>query len=100
MQKEGSASKPLEFVHTNLCGPKRKKPPRGEEYFIFFIDDFSRMCWIGLLKDKYEAFENFNSSKLWLKMNHIEKSNASDLILIEEGNLYQMNSLTFVNNME
>ena len=37
----------------------RKKSPRGEEYYILFIDNFSRMCWIGLLKHKDEAFEKF-----------------------------------------
>ena len=36
------------------------------------------MCWIGLLKHKDEAFEKFQASKLWLKMNQIAKSNASD----------------------
>ena len=60
-EKEGSASKPRELVHTDLCGPSRKKSPRGEEYFILFIDDFSRMCWIGLLKHKDEAFEKFQA---------------------------------------
>jgi len=62
-EKEGSASKPLELVHTDLCGPTRKKSPRGEEYFILFIDDFSRMCWIGLLKHKDEAFKKFKAFK-------------------------------------
>jgi len=64
IEKEGSASKPLELVHTDLCGSSRKKSPRGEEeYFILFIDDFSRMCWIGLLKHKYEEFETLQSFK-------------------------------------
>ena len=63
IEKEGSASKPLELVHTDLCGPSRKKSPRGEEYFILFIDDFSRMCWIGLLKHEDEAFEKFKAFK-------------------------------------
>ena len=63
MEKEGSASEPLELVHTYLSGPSRKKSPHGEEYFILFIDDFSRMCWIGLLKHKYDAFENFQALK-------------------------------------
>jgi len=58
-EKEGSTSKPLELIHTNLCGPTRKKSPHGEEYLILFIDDFSRMCWIGLLKHKDEALKNF-----------------------------------------
>eukprot|EP00253_Pinus_taeda_P036664 PITA_36664 len=63
LEKEGSASKPLGLVHTDLCGPSRKRSPRGEEDFILFIDDFSKMCWIGLLKDKDEAFENFKAFK-------------------------------------
>jgi hypothetical protein len=61
--KEGSSSKPLELIHTDICGPMRKKSPRGEEYYILFIDDFSRMCWIGLLKHKDEAFEKFQIFK-------------------------------------
>jgi len=27
MEKEGSASKPLELVHTDLCGPSTKRSP-------------------------------------------------------------------------
>ena len=62
-EKEGSTSKPLELIHTDLCGPTRKKSPHGEEYFILFIDDFFRMCWIGLLKHKDEEFEKFKAFK-------------------------------------
>eukprot|EP00253_Pinus_taeda_P033627 PITA_33627 len=62
-EKEGSASRPLELVHTDICGPTRKRSPRGEEYFILFIDDFSRMCCIGLMKYKDEAFEKFKTFK-------------------------------------
>ena len=98
IKKEGSTSKPLELIHTDLCGPTRKKSPRGEEYFILFIDYFSRMCWIVLLKHKMKHLKSLKPSKISLKMNKIEKSNVSDLI--EEENSYQMNSLNFVNNME
>lgn len=61
--KEGSTSKPLELIHTDLCVPVRKKSPHGEKFYILFIDDFSRMCWIGLLKQKYEAFDKFEVFK-------------------------------------
>ena len=61
--KEGSTSKPLELIHTDLCGSTRKNAPHGEEYYILFIDDFSRMFWTGLPKHKYEAFENFKVLK-------------------------------------
>lgn len=43
----------------------RKKYPRGEQYFMLFIDDFTRMCWVGLLKYQDEAFEKFKIFKLW-----------------------------------
>jgi len=62
-QKEGSASRPLELVHTYVCGPSRKRSARGEEYFVLFIDDFSRMVWIGLMKHEDKAFEKFKSFK-------------------------------------
>eukprot|EP00253_Pinus_taeda_P009455 PITA_09455 len=62
-KKEGSASRPLELVHADVCGPFRKRSPRGEEYLILFIDDFSRMVWLGLMKHKDEAFEKFQSFK-------------------------------------
>ena len=75
--KEGSASKPLELIHTDLCGPVRKNSPHGEKYYILFIDDFSRMCWIGLIKHKDEAFEKFKifkalvENELYLKIKYI-----------------------------
>ena len=61
--KEGSSSKSLELIHTDLCGLVRKKSPRGEQYYILFIDDFSRMCWISLLKHKDESFDKFKVFK-------------------------------------
>ena len=61
--KEGSSSKPLELIHADICGPMRKNSPLGEEYYILFIDDFSKMCWIGLIKHKDEEFEKFQIFK-------------------------------------
>ena len=40
-----------------------EKFTRGEQDYILFIDDFSRMCWIGLLKHKDEAFEKIQIFK-------------------------------------
>lgn len=62
-EKEGSASMPLELVHTDVCGPFRKRTPQGEEYLILFIDDFSRFVWLGLMKHKEKAFKKFKSFK-------------------------------------
>jgi transposase InsO family protein len=55
--------KPLELVHTDLCGPTRTQSLQGEKYFMFLIDDYSRMTWVTFLKEKYEAFEKFKEFK-------------------------------------
>jgi len=36
---------------------------RGYEYYIIFIDDFSRKTWIFFLKTKNEAFKCFKEFK-------------------------------------
>lgn len=45
----------------------RNNTPCVEQYFILFIDYFTRMCWIGLLKYKYEAFDQFKVFKALVK---------------------------------
>ena len=37
------AKTPLELVHSDLCGPMNVKARGGYEYFISFIDNYSRM---------------------------------------------------------
>jgi len=61
--KEGSTSRPLELIHTDLSGLVNKISLRGEQYFILFIDNFTRMCWIGLSKYKDESFDKFKVLK-------------------------------------
>lgn len=63
--KEYSTTKPLQLVHTDLCGPTRTRGLKGERYFIFLIDDSTRMTWVTFLKDKSQAFERF---KIFRKM--------------------------------
>ena len=57
--KEYSITKPLELVHTDLCGPMRTKGLEGESYFMLLVDDYTRMTWVYFLKKKSEAFEHF-----------------------------------------
>lgn len=87
--KEGTSSKPLELIHIDLCGPMRKKSPRGEQCFILFIDDFTRMCWISFLKHKYEAFDKFKvfkdlvKNELDLKIKFLISDRGGEFILYE-----------------
>ena len=52
-----SSSRPLELIHTDICGPMREETPKGKRYFMFLIYDLTRATWIMLLKENSEAFK-------------------------------------------
>ncbi len=39
------ATKPLEIVLLDVCGPMRTTSLGGARYFVTYIDDFSRKVW-------------------------------------------------------
>jgi len=49
------ATKKLQLIHTDVAGPQRTPSLQSSLYFILFIDDFTRMCWIYFLKFKHEV---------------------------------------------
>ena len=51
------STKPLQLVHCDLTGPLHPQAKGGFKYGINFVDDFSGMVWIYLLKAKSEAHE-------------------------------------------
>jgi transposase InsO family protein len=57
------ATKPLEIVHSDVCGPMRTTSLGGARYFVMYIDDFSRKVWVYLLKSKGECLEKFKEFK-------------------------------------
>ena len=54
----------LEIVHTDLCGPMRTKTHRGMQYFVTFIDDYSRYGHVYFLQHKNEALDKFKEFKV------------------------------------
>ncbi|GKB17679.1 retrotransposon protein, putative, ty1-copia subclass [Tanacetum coccineum] len=44
----------LGFIYTDVCGPLRHVSRQGANYFITFMDDYSRYGYIYLLKHKHE----------------------------------------------
>ena len=58
------SSQPFSLVHSDIWGPCRIKNISGSKWFITFIDDHTRLCWVYLLKDKSKAsttFKNFHA---------------------------------------
>jgi hypothetical protein len=52
----------LDYVHSDIWGPMRTPSKGGAQYFMSFIDDYSRKAWIYFLKNKSETFAKF---KIW-----------------------------------
>ena len=57
------ASVLLELIHTNICRPMKTPSLGNRRYLLILIDDFSRMTWVYLLKEKSEALATFKKLK-------------------------------------
>ena len=49
----------LGLVHSNVCDLKMVHERSGNKYFITFIDDSTKYCYVYLLKRKDEAVYKF-----------------------------------------
>lgn len=49
----------MEIIHTDVCGPFKTTGFNGENYFISFIDDYSKIARIYCIKSKDEVFDSF-----------------------------------------
>ena len=53
----------LDYIHSDCWGPSKVEYLGGRSYFVSFIDDYSRMTWIYLMKHKSEVFKHFKDWK-------------------------------------
>lgn len=51
------ATKKLEIVHSDVCGPIQVNSMSGAKYFLTFIDDFTRKVFVYVLKNKNQVFK-------------------------------------------
>ena len=56
-------TEPLDLIHTDICDLKFVQTRGGKKYFITFIDDCTRYCYVYLLRSKDEAVEKFQLYK-------------------------------------
>ncbi|GJU63867.1 retrovirus-related pol polyprotein from transposon TNT 1-94 [Tanacetum coccineum] len=49
----------LELLHMDLFGPSSVRSYGRNRYTLFIVDDYSRYTWTRFLKDKTEAFDQF-----------------------------------------
>lgn len=54
----------LELIHTNICGPYLTASWNGQQYFITFIDDYSRYGYLYLIHEKSQSLDVFKAFKV------------------------------------
>ncbi|GJU04624.1 retrovirus-related pol polyprotein from transposon TNT 1-94 [Tanacetum coccineum] len=54
-----STTRCLELLHMDLFGPSAVRSYGGNRYTLVIVDDYSRYTWTRFLKDKTEAFDQF-----------------------------------------
>jgi hypothetical protein len=75
------ASTPLQFVHSDLCGPVSSASFSGCKYFLTFSDDLSTCTWVYILKLKIEGFDKF-----WAYKALVEKQSRHQLQRLRTNN--------------
>lgn len=61
VKSESRASKIFDLVHIDTWGPYKVHYRGKFKYCITFVDDFSRVTWVHLIKLKSEAFDAIKS---------------------------------------
>ncbi|CAL9005789.1 unnamed protein product [Prunus brigantina] len=64
------ASQPLELIHSDVCGLTLMQVTtiRGNKYFLTFIDDHTRVCWVFFLQHKSSVFSMFKRFKAMVEL--------------------------------
>jgi hypothetical protein len=57
----------LDMIHSDVCGPMSSPSLSGCLYYVIFIDDYLRKCWIYFLKAKSDTFDKFKEYKSFIE---------------------------------
>ena len=57
------ANQKLQLIHTDVCSPMKTDSLSGNTYFLLFIDDYTRMCWVYFIRLKSEVCNVFQQFK-------------------------------------
>uniref|UniRef100_A0A2N9F7W8 Integrase catalytic domain-containing protein n=1 Tax=Fagus sylvatica TaxID=28930 RepID=A0A2N9F7W8_FAGSY len=54
---------PLHVLHVDLWGPAPIQSYNGFKYYLVIVDDYTKFCWVYLLKNKSDTFTTFQQFK-------------------------------------
>jgi transposase InsO family protein len=49
----------LERIHMDVCGPFSVASTTKHKYYVIFVDEFFRKCWIFFIQMKDQTFSKF-----------------------------------------
>lgn len=79
----------LDLVHSYVCGPMTTVSLNGYDYYVTFIDDFSKKTWIYFLKNKDELFSRF---KVFKALMENQTGRKIKILRFDNGGEYTLNS--------
>ena len=51
------SSRAFDLIHCDIWGPSRVPSPSGHLYCIVFVDDYTRVSWVYLIKDRRQVLD-------------------------------------------
>jgi transposase InsO family protein len=69
-RNEHRSSNVLDLIHCDLWGPSPVKSNLGFDYYVLFIDDYSRFTWLYPLKFKSDFFATFIRFQKFVENQH------------------------------
>ena len=97
-ESEYRASKRLQLIHGDICGPIQPSTVGGRRYYFLLIDDYSRLMWVAFLRENSDAFQHFKSFKNLSELESDEKVKC--LRTVRGVNLIQPSSKFILKEME
>lgn len=85
------SKRPLELVHSDVCGAFTPAAWNGKRFFVTFTDDFTHFCAVYLLTTKDEVFEAFQQYTSMAE-NHFDRKIAR--IRCDNGGEYVSNDFS------
>lgn len=86
------ATKLLERVHSDVCGPFSVNSYGGAKYYVSFVDDHSRKVFIYTMRSKSEVFDKFMEFK-----NRVENEKEMKIKVLRSDNGTEYDNNTFAN---
>jgi len=59
-----------QLIHSDLWGPFSIFTKKGSRYYVLFIDDHTRYCWVYLMKLRSKFYEIYTSFQVLVKTQH------------------------------